>query len=249
MLPELATSGYVFESAAEVRALAQAADSTTLAEWAQEAARADAVVVAGFCELGGDGRVYNSAAVVDRSGVLAVYRKAHLWDRESLFFAPGREPPPVVETSIGRIGLAVCYDLFFPEVPRALAGADVIVIPTNSPTTPANTAPGAPPSGKEIGIAIAVTTAYLNRVFLTVCDRCGPERGVDWSARTVIVDPDGRTLAAASAPCPEIVVAQCDLKQARDKRWAGSSNDAFLDRRPELYALAAADGNRAPLGT
>ena len=51
--------------------------------WAQEAARGDAVVVGGFCERGEGGRLFNSAAVVDRSGVLTVYRKLHLWNDES----------------------------------------------------------------------------------------------------------------------------------------------------------------------
>jgi 5-aminopentanamidase len=81
VLPELCTSGYVFESADEARAAAEPADGPTLRGWAEEADLGDAVVVGGFCELGDDGLLYNSAAVVDGDGVLGVYRKLHLWDR------------------------------------------------------------------------------------------------------------------------------------------------------------------------
>ena len=79
--------------------------------------------------------IYNSAAVVDSSGVRAVYRKTHLWDRERLIFTPGAELPPVVETAHGRIGVLICYDLEFPELPRSLAlrGADLICAPVNWP--------------------------------------------------------------------------------------------------------------------
>ena len=65
--------------------------------------------------------LYNSAAVVGPDGLVAVYRKTHLWDREKLWFTPGSKAPPVVETPFGRIGLAVCYDLYFPELTRGLA--------------------------------------------------------------------------------------------------------------------------------
>ena len=93
------------------------------------------MVVGGFCELGEGGRLFNSAAVVDRSGVLAVYRKLHLWNDESSWFTPGSEPAPVVDTVHGRIGVGVCYDIEFPELTRglALAGADLVALPTNWP--------------------------------------------------------------------------------------------------------------------
>ena len=83
VLPELANSGYVFTSAEEARAAAVRVDGELLAGWAHEAARGDALVIGGFCELGADDRLYNSAAVVDSTGVLAVYRKLHLWNEET----------------------------------------------------------------------------------------------------------------------------------------------------------------------
>ena len=133
VLPELVTSGYVFESAKEAASVAIPPDHALFEQWAAEAA--GAVVVGGFAEQGDDGLVYNSAAVVDRSGVIGVYRKVHLWDREKLWFAPGGEPPRVFDTPAGRIGVLVCYDLEFPEMARmlALAGAELICVPTNWP--------------------------------------------------------------------------------------------------------------------
>src|SRR5215469_13665134 len=80
VLPELSDSGYVFADADEARSLASpAASSVTLREWRSLAARHDLTIAGGFCELGPDGKLYNSAAVVDASGTKTVYRKAHLW--------------------------------------------------------------------------------------------------------------------------------------------------------------------------
>ena len=90
VLPELCDSGYVFESAAEARALASPAGSSpALQQWQSLAARHGTVIVGGFCELGPDGQLFNSAALVDATGTRAVYRKAHLWDAEKLVFTPG----------------------------------------------------------------------------------------------------------------------------------------------------------------
>lgn len=240
VLPELSTSGYVFESADEARAAAEPADGPTLGGWADEAGRGGAVVVGGFCELGDDGLLYNSAAVVDGSGVVAVYRKLHLWDREHLVFEPGREPAPVIETRVGRIGVGVCYDLNFPEVARglALAGAELVALPANFPGSPR------PGGERPIEITVAMATAHLNHVFVAVCDRCGRERGVGWVGGSVVCDEWGWVLAGPpdGFDCG-LVVADCDLARARDKAW-NERNDAFADRRPEVYRLgetAAAD--------
>jgi 5-aminopentanamidase len=231
VLPELCTSGYVFESAEEAR-------STALepAEVAADWGGFGAIVVGGFAELADDGTLFNSAAVVAPGGeLLAVYRKTHLWDRESLFFEPGPEFPPVLETELGRLGVCVCYDLSFPEVSRglALAGADLIAIPTNFPREEQ-----AAPNGLPVEVAITIATAHLSRVFIAVCDRTGHERGVDWVGATAIADERGRVLAGPVRDRVETIAADCDLARARDKSW-NERNDAFADRRPELYSRAA----------
>jgi predicted amidohydrolase len=234
VLPELVNSGYVFTSLEEAQAAAVPADGDLLAGWAREAARGDAVVVGGFCERGRGGRLHNSSALVDARGVQAVYRKLHLWGEEPRWFARGDQPAPVIETRHGRIGLGVCYDLEFPELTRglALARADLIALPANWPRDPH------PPDGRPMLHSLAATTAYLNRVYVAVCDRCGTERGIEFEGGSVIAGPDG---GLRSGPVPDrgaqTLLADCDLTGAREKR-TGEHNDAFTDRRPAYYARA-----------
>jgi 5-aminopentanamidase len=219
VLPELATSGYVFESRSEAAAVAVAADDPLLAEWGGFGA----LVVGGFCERAADGRLYNSAAVVDSSGVLAVYRKTHLWDRERLIFTPGEAVAPVLETRFGRIGVLVCYDLEFPEMPRSLAlrGAELICAPVNWPLLER------PPAGEHPPEQLtAMAAARVNRVFVAIADRAGLERGVEWVGGTALIDENGWIAGRERA--------EFDLARARDKVFNGLS-DAFADRRPELY--------------
>ena len=231
VMPELVLSGYMFASAEEARSLAVTPQHPVFAAWAQAVAEVDGVVVAGFAELGDDGLVYDSAVVVDGSGVLAVYRKAHLWDRERLVFTAGDAVPPVVETPVGRIGVLVCYDLEFPEMTRSLAlrGADVIVVPTNWPLE-------SPPAGEHVPeVVIAMAAAHVNHVALVCCDRSGPERGQKWNQGTCVIDQQGWILAA-TADRNGTAVADLDVSVSRDKSTADTEyGDAFGDRRPELY--------------
>jgi len=236
VLPELVNSGYVFNSLEEARAAAVAPDGELLASWASEAARGDAVVVGGFCELGPDGRLHNSSALVDGRGVRSVYRKIHLWGEEPRWFAAGDRPAPVIETRHGRIGLAVCYDIEFPELTRglALAGAELIALPANWPLDPL------PGGERPILHSLAMMTAYLSKVNVAVCDRCGTERGLEFEGGSVIAGPDGWLRAGPVADRGvETVIAECDLAGAREKQ-NGEHNDAFADRRPGYYAQALA---------
>jgi predicted amidohydrolase len=235
VLPELITSGYMFRSAQEAAELAIAPDDPLFEAWAAEASRGGAVVIGGFPERGEDGAVYNSAAVVDGDGVVGVYRKTHLWDRERLWFSPGAAPPRVFETAHGRIGVLVCYDLEFPEMPRrlALAGAELIAVPTNWPLV------GRPEGERVPEVTIAMAAARVNRVFVACCDRAGAERGQQWNQGSAIIDLDGWVLDSRADLGP--VSAEVDLVRARDKRLGGLA-DAFADRRPELYGGLAAAG-------
>ena len=108
VLPELCTSGYVFESQAEAAVLAIGRDHPILAGWADAAVRSGAVVAGGFAERGEDGLIYNSAAVFPGAGPPAFYRKLHLWDREKLWFTPGSEFPPVIDSALGKLAVIVC---------------------------------------------------------------------------------------------------------------------------------------------
>jgi 5-aminopentanamidase len=234
VLPELVTSGYVFSSADEVQAAAISADDELLQGWAREAARGHAVVIGGFCERAPDGRVFNSSALIDADGVRAVYRKLHLWNEESEWFSAGEERAPVIETRYGRIGLGICYDLEFPELTRGLAlgGADLIAMPTNWPHHPH------PPDGRPVLHSLAAITAWVSKVFVAVCDRCGAERGVEFEGGSVIAGPDGALRAGPIADrATHTIYARCELERARNKRTS-ARNDAFADRRAEMYSNA-----------
>jgi 5-aminopentanamidase len=198
------------------------------------------VVIGGFAELGDDGELYNSAMLADSSGVRAVYRKAHLWDAEADFFTPGNQPPPVVETSLGRISMMICYDAEFPEWVRlpALNGAELLAVPTNWPTERV-------PAGERPMVTVNVqTAAFANRMFVAAACRCAVERGVDWVGGSIIAGPDGYPLAGPASvggvadqdgvASAELLLADCDLAQARSKATS-RRNDVHADRRPELY--------------
>ncbi|MBN6040493.1 nitrilase-related carbon-nitrogen hydrolase [Amycolatopsis sp. 195334CR] len=218
VLPELATCGYAFADVAEARAAGVAADDPMFAEWA--AAAGPATVVGGFAELGSDGSLYNSAAVVDATGVRVVYRKTHLWDREKLLFTPGDSAPPIVHTGHGRIGVLICYDLEFPEVTRNLAerGADLIAAPVNWPLV------DRPDGEHPPETIIAMAAARTNRVCFAISDRSGGERDVTWTGGSTLVDDHGWRRGTT---------ADLDLRRGRDKRLS-PRNHAFGDRRPGL---------------
>lgn len=228
VLPELSTSGYMFESVAEARTCALQPDSTLFADWAALAARGSAVVVGGFCELGRGGEVFNSAVVVDASGVLAVYRKLHLWDSEKKIFTPGSHPPPIVETQHGRIGVVICYDLEFPELTRVLAlrGADLLAVPTNWPLV------FRPEGERPPEVQIAIAAARVNRMSIACSDRTGTERGQEWTGGTTIIDQNGWVVSTAGSN--PSATAEMDLVVGRNKALTEQAH-LFTDRRPAFY--------------
>ncbi|WP_309241590.1 nitrilase-related carbon-nitrogen hydrolase [Mycobacterium sp. AZCC_0083] len=228
VLPELVTSGYMFGSADELQAVALGVDDLRLDVWRRALAGSEAFLVAGIAERGQDGNVYNSAVMLDASGVVAVYRKIHLWNREKRFFAPGRQAAPVIRTAHGMVGVLVCYDLEFPEMPRSLAlrGADLLLVPTNWGLLHRPAGESAPQ------LLNARMAARASHVFLAVCDRCGIERDQRWTGGSAVVDPEGWVL---STPDSEgMALAWVDLAASRDRQLS-EVNHMWGDRRPELY--------------
>lgn len=239
VIPELATSGYVFADLDEARRCAETPEGATVTGWISLARQYGLVIVGGFCELDTEDDVlHNSSAIVDPGGLRAVYRKAHLWDRERLVFEPGRDRPPVVDTAHGRIATVVCYDVEFPEWVRlpALDGAELLCVPTNWPREPR-------PAGERPAEVIRVqANASVNRMFIAACDRARAERGVEWVSGTVIVGPDG--FPVAGPVCEDRAVtllAPCRLGEARNKRIS-ARNDVMEDRRPQLYDAVCGTG-------
>lgn len=231
VLPELANSGYVFEDAEELHAVAEPIDGATIQEWQALAEELRLVIVSGFAELGPDGHAYNSGVLIDETGLRAAYRKVHLWNGEKKWgFTPGAQPPPVVDTPYGRIGLMVCYDLEFPEWVRlaALAGAELLCGPVNWPLYPR-------PEGERPGEIVRIQAdAAVNRMFVAVADRTGTERGQDWLGGSVIVDADGYPVTALHLGEEALITASVTLADARNKAIS-ELNDVHADRRPQLY--------------
>lgn len=229
VLPELCTCGYVFRTPEEAAACAEAATGPTVTAWAEAASRHGAVVVGGFAELD-EGVLYNSAAVVSGDGLLAVYRKLHLWGLENDLYEPGSAPPPVVDTAFGRIGVAICYDLWFPEMARMLAleGAEIMALPTNWPVDPR------PEGERPMEVSLAMGAAHVNRIVVACADRCGTERGLGFLGWSMIVDSDGWLAAPAAGAGPATVTAEVDLAKTRRKAW-GRHNDLLADRRTDVY--------------
>ncbi len=228
VLPELITSGYSFESVAEAESLAIAPDHRIFEDWAALAAKGSAVVIGGFCERRPEGGVYNSAAVVSANGVVAVYRKLHLWDTEKNFFTPGSSAPPVLDTDFGRVAVVICYDMEFPELTRSIAlrGADLLAVPTNWPLI------YRPEGERPPETQIAIAAARVNRMSIACCDRAGTERGQAWTGGTAIINHNGWVVSTAGEG--DIASAEIDLTLARNKQMAPMA-DAFGDRRPDFY--------------
>src|SRR3712207_1326165 len=176
VLPELTACGGVFRNPGEAGAVAEPVDGPTVRLLSELSAEHSCVVVAGLAEQGDRQQVHNTAVVVDSGRVLATYRKAHLWGAEKNAFEPGRDRPPVVPTSAGRVAVMVCYDLEFPEWVRVAAegGAEVLAVPANWPLRDE----GDPQRPFEVVKAQAAAVTY--RVNVAVADRCGVEAGVDW---------------------------------------------------------------------
>ena len=229
VLPELASSGYVFADRSELASLAEPRDGPSITAWANLASAFGLTIVAGFPEAAGD-KVYNSAAVVDPAGLRGVYRKAHLWDTENAVFDRADDLPLLVDTEHGRIGVMICYDVEFPEWVRsvALEGADLLCAPVNWPLLPR------PEGERPTELVRALAGAGMNRMPIAVCDRAGIERGVDWIGGSVITDADGYPLAIAEFGKAGHITADVDLAESRIKKF-NEHNDVHGDRRTDLY--------------
>jgi predicted amidohydrolase len=226
VLPELATSGYVFSDPSEALAASVSRDDPRWEDLAS-ALPTGAVAVVGYAERAPSG-LYNTAAVLTRQERLGDYRKAHLWGAEAALFQTGDSAGAVFETPLGRLGVAICYDNEFPEVPRrlALAGADILALPVNWPLV-------ARPDGEHPPETIqAMAAARSSRLATVIADRRGQERGVTWTEGTAVIDEDG--WIAAHAAADGAAVATLALRAPGDKSLP-PHNDLFGDRRPDLY--------------
>ena len=118
VLPELANTGYSFQNRQEAFAHAEAVpEGPCVQAWMNFAREHRIYLAAGIAECDGV-QLFDTAVLVGPDGFIGKYRKAHLWNEEKLWFTPGNLGFPVFDTPIGRIGLLICWDIWFPEVPR-----------------------------------------------------------------------------------------------------------------------------------
>lgn len=230
VLPELTNSGYVFRTVAELEERATTLDGALIKEWTVLAKQLDVVLVAGLA-IKDSGQLYNCSVVIDSTGFRGWYKKVHLWDDEVDFFTPGAEAPLVVDTGIGRIATMVCYDIEFPEWVRLamLADATILALPTNWPDT------GRPPENTPLNAVLVQAGAAQNKLVIAAADRTRTERGVAWTASSVIADSDGviQTIADRTK-LDEMQILIADVEVPTNRK-IGPRNDVRTDRRPDLY--------------
>lgn len=224
VLPELSTSGYYLRSKDEATSCAIPIAHPILERWAGLLSPTMTVVV-GICESRNEA-LFNTAVTLGSGGVLGVYRKTHLWDGELTIFTAGQDRPAVTETPVGRLGVLICYDLEFPEMPRYLAvgGAEMIAVPTNWPLVPK-------PSGEHAPEVIqAMAAARSSRVAIACCDRRGAELQNEWTQGTSIIGSDGWPTGTLDGDRVDALLAIDPHRTTISPR-----NNVIQDRRPALY--------------
>ncbi|HEX7326052.1 MAG TPA: carbon-nitrogen hydrolase [Rhodanobacteraceae bacterium] len=208
------------------------------------AAELQLVVVASLFERRAPGLYHNTAVVFDRSTSIAgKYRKMHIPDDpayyEKFYFTPGDLGFHPIQTSIGKLGVLVCWDQWYPEAARlmALAGAELLLYPTAIGWDPAD-----PQDEKdrqrEAWITVQRGHAIANGLPLLACNRVGFEpapddgRGADFWGSSFVAGPQGEMLALAGSDKPQLLLADVDLARSEAVRriWP------FLrDRRIDAY--------------
>ncbi len=233
VLPEFFATGYQFASADEVEQLSEPVKTGLTTEFLADLCREGRMfIVAGLPERDGD-LFYNSAVLAGPEGVIGVYRKTHLFSEENLYFTPGDTGFRVWDTKVGRIGIMICFDWFFPESMRTLAlmGAEVVAHPSNLVLPHC---PGAMP-----------VRCLENRVYSVTANRTGVEHRKEGAplrfiGRSIISTPQGDILASAPGDGEALMSADIDPAGATDK-GLNAFNDLFRDRRPDRYSLLCAD--------
>lgn len=230
VFPECALTGYCFESREEALPLAQACHGAAVEAFTELCHEQDQYAVFGFLESQGE-KLYNSCALVGPQGLIGVYRKVHLpYLGVDRFVDPGTEGWRVFEINGLRVGIHICYDGSFPEAARvmALAGADLVLLPTNWP-------PGADTFAKYLPNARALE----NAIYFFCVDRVGQERGFQFIGYSRLCDTNGNPIADAPHANPEVLIGEIDVRRARTKRIVRVPGkhviDRFADRRPEYY--------------
>lgn len=242
VFPEAAVTGYCFDSLEEAWPYAETIPGASSEALVKACREFSSFAIYGTLEKAGE-KLFNAAVLVGPDGVIGSYRKTHLpylgIDR---FTSHSDRPFEVFEAAGLRVGMLICYDGGFPEAARclALAGADLVVLPTNWP-----------PGGECQAEHTPNARAHENQIYYLTCNRTGSERGFQFIGMSKICEPGGRTLAEAAHANPVTIFADVDPALARAKRIVRVPDkhivDRFADRRPELYGpIVAAQANPSP---
>lgn len=230
IFPECSATGYCFESIDEAREYAQPVTGPISEKMTAACRQHGAFAVFGMLEQDGD-RIFNAAVLVGPEGVVGSYRKVHLpFLGVDMYTSFGDRPFAVQSAGPVRVGMSICYDAAFPEAMRclALAGADLIALPTNWP-----------PGAECTAMNTIATRAMENSVYFAAVNRVGVERGFKFIGLSSICAPNGDVLAASTGLEEEILYAEIDPERARRKRVIRIRDkheiDRFADRRPEMY--------------
>lgn len=248
LFPELhlfGTRARPAERNAELADAAQPLDGPLVRELATLAGDLGIWLVPGtICERGEDGALYNTALLLSPEGELAAcYRKIFPW-RPYEPYRPGHTFVVAELPEVGRLGLAICYDAWFPEVSRHLAwmGAEIIVYPTMTTT-----------ADRPQELVLARANAIVNQVFVVSVNTAAPAG----TGRSVVVDPEGRVRTEASEAAT-VLTDVVDLDHVARVRRYGTAGvnrpwSQFTDEDPPLelplYRGRIEPGRWSPAGT
>jgi N-carbamoylputrescine amidase len=212
---------------------AEPEDGPTVTRMREVAREHGIVLVVPWYEEEQPGVYYNTACVIERDGtVLGKYRKTHIphvgpcfW--EKFYFKPGNLGYPVFDTSVGRVGLIICYDRHFPEVARELGikGAEIVFNPSATVES----------LSRYLWELEQPAHAVANGFWMAASNRVGVEAPLNpakFYGSSYFCSPRGKIIAQASDSEDEVLVADLDLDEIREVRdtW-----QFFRDRRPETY--------------
>ena len=237
LLPELVDGPYFPRTQDEsLFSLArQVGESDTVRHFAELAGELGVVIPISFFEKDGP-HYYNSVAVADADGsLLGVYRKTHIPDgpgyQEKFYFRPGDGPLRSFKTRFATIGVAICWDQWYPEVARALVldGADILLYPT---------AIGSEPHDPSIDSQLRWQRAMVGHAVSNACvvaaaNRFGREGELTFYGNSFIANPAGDLIAEMPRDQAGVITARIDLQALAKERAAWGF---FRDRRPELYS-------------
>jgi len=209
------------------------------------AAELKLVIVASIFERRTAGLYHNTALVFDRSAAIAgKYRKMHIPDdpgfMEKFYFTPGDLGFEPIQTSVGKLGVLVCWDQWYPEGARlmALAGAELLLYPTAIGWDPADD-DAEKARQRDAWMTVQRGHAVANGLPLLACNRTGFEaapdggRGIQFWGSSFVAGPQGEFLAEAGRDQRELLITAIDMQRCENVRriWP------FLrDRRIDAYA-------------